>query len=961
VPPELDRSSPIEEGLLERGGDLRQLEDALSDARAGAGRLVVVEGPAGIGKSRLLAAARARAGAAQMRVLTARGTELERSYPFGVVRQSIDRMARESDPDDQRRWLSGAARLAMPVVDPRALDAADAADATFPRLQGLYWLLVNLAGDGPILIAVDDAQWADAASLTFMSFLAPRVHELPVALILACRPVSDAKDHESLARLIADPAATVIRPRPLSAEAVHLWVREAISEDAESAFSAACHQATGGNPFFLDHLVREIAAEQIPPTAAQAERVGGLGPAAVRTVVLVRLGRMPAAAAVAARALAVLGADSPYQDVAALAQLDGAEPAGNDAIAAGIAALEAGGVIDAHDGLRFTHPILQASVYEELPAHARATAHLRAAQLLHERGASADAVASHLLRCEPGVPAWAVDTLREAAEGALAIGHPGAAVDHLQRALQEDNDPRLEGALLVDLGIAEARLGRPVGLEHLSSAIEQTEEPELRLRATLALAKALILSGQGVRAVDVLEDGLRALGEFPEMAASLRGELLGAGNASLPARARVRDLLGPLEDPGGVPETPLELRVLSTLAYNAAVDDLDPERAAELANRALASPALSYDPVTGGESMIMAGAALQAAERLEESEDLFRRALDVSRRDGSPLGVVAAACMRSASRYRRGRLKGAAADVETVVEVAGHVHGAEALAGAVVAVALACALERGAPDDELEGLLAYSETAMDPDLVATGQVLVWRGAVLEALGRHEEALTSLLQCDRPDPGWGGRCPALLQWRSAAVPVLLALGDRDRAAAFALEELELARAYGTPRSLGMALRAAALASDDGRLELQREAVAVLEDGPSPLELARVLVDVGATLRRSGQRREARATLQRAHDVATDIGAVRIAAAARDEILRSGARLRRTAGGPETLTPSELRVAELAVEGQTNRAIAQALFLSEKTIETHLGNVYRKLGVRSRRELPQSLSGKRHSYQ
>ena len=155
--PELDRSSQSEDGLLERDGDLRQLEDALADARAGAGRLVVVEGPAGIGKSRLLAVARERAGAAQMRVLTARGTELERSYPFGVVRQSIDRMARESDPDDRRRWLSGAARLAMPVFDTRALDAADAADATFPRLQGLYGLLVNLASDGPILIAVDDA------------------------------------------------------------------------------------------------------------------------------------------------------------------------------------------------------------------------------------------------------------------------------------------------------------------------------------------------------------------------------------------------------------------------------------------------------------------------------------------------------------------------------------------------------------------------------------------------------------------------------------------------------------------------------------------------------------------------------------------------------------------------------------------------------------------------------------
>jgi DNA-binding CsgD family transcriptional regulator len=943
----------VESGLLERDGELRRLEEALADARAGAGRLVVVEGPPGIGKSRLLSAACERAGEAGMRVLRARGTELERSYPFGVVRQSIDRMARESDFDDQRRWLSGAARLALPVVDPRAIETADAADATFPRLQGLYWLLVNLAGDGPILIAVDDAQWADAASQMFIGFLAPRVHELPVALIVASRPPAEADDRESPTRLIADPAATVIRPRPLSADAVHLWVREAIGEDAERAFSSACQEATGGNPFFLDHLVREVVAERIPPTAAEAARVSGLGPAAVRASVLVRLGRMPVAAGAGARALAVLGADSRYQDVIALARLDGVEPLGDDAIAAGIAALEAGGVIDVQDGLRFTHPILQASVYEDLSGHTRATAHLHAAELLHERGASADAVASHLLRCEPGVPAWGVDVLREAANGALAIGNPEVAVDHLRRALREDTDPQVTAALLVDLGIVEAGLGRPEGLEHLGSAIERAAEPELRLRATLTLSKALIFSGRGERAVDVLEDGLRTLGEDPAMAAALRVELLGAGNAGLPAAARVRDLLGPQTDPGGIPETPLELRVVSTLAYRAAVDDLDLDRAVELAGRALASPALSLDPMTGGESMIMAGAALQAAERLEESEELFRRALEVARRNGSAMGVAAAASMRSASRYRRGRLEGAAADVQTVAELAGHVQGAEALAGAVNAVALACALERGAPDDQLEGLLAHSEATVNPDLVATGQVLVWRGAVLAALGRHEEALATLLRCDRPDPGWGGRCPALLQWRSAAVPVLLALGDRDRAAAFALEELELARAYGTPRSLGMALRAAALASDEGRLELQREAVGVLEDGPSPLELARVLVDLGATLRRSGQRREARATLQRAHDVATEVGAVRVAAAARDEILRSGARLRRTAGGPEALTPSELRVAELAVEGNTNREIAQALFLSEKTIETHLGNVYRKLGVRSRRELPRSL--------
>jgi DNA-binding CsgD family transcriptional regulator len=196
----------------------------------------------------------------------------------------------------------------------------------------------------------------------------------------------------------------------------------------------------------------------------------------------------------------------------------------------------------------------------------------------------------------------------------------------------------------------------------------------------------------------------------------------------------------------------------------------------------------------------------------------------------------------------------------------------------------------------------------------------------------------------------------MPWRSQAALALRELGDRAEARRLAGEELDLARAWGAPRALGAALRVAGVVEGgaDG-LALLGEAVEVLADSPARLEQAKARTELGAALRRANRRSQAREQLRRALELATTCGAAPLAVRAESELLATGARPRRIAlSGVESLTPSERRVAEMAAEGPTNREIAQALFVTAKTVEVHLSSVYRKLGISSRSQLSAALA-------
>lgn len=276
--------------LVERDAELAVLDRAVTAAVAGDGSLVVVEGPAGIGKSRLLQANRAQARAAGMTVLTARGGELERDFAFGVVRQLFERELLQADAARRDALLAGAAANAAPAVGVPAGVAAHARaqDPSFGVMHGVYWLTANLASAGPLLVQIDDAHWADAATLRSLLYVANRLDGLPLLLVAAARPSEPGAEHELVTQLASVPGAVVVRPGPLSERGSGAVVEGDLGEHADPAFLAACHRSSAGNPIPAPRAHHGAARRRDPahrrrrgtrPGAASAERVARGAPA----------------------------------------------------------------------------------------------------------------------------------------------------------------------------------------------------------------------------------------------------------------------------------------------------------------------------------------------------------------------------------------------------------------------------------------------------------------------------------------------------------------------------------------------------------------------------------------------------------------------------------------------------------------------------------------------------------
>jgi len=262
------------DALLERERELLQIREALVDGVAGGGRLLVIEAEAGLGKTRLVSEAQALAAPAGVRVVSARATELERAFPFGIVRQLFQPdIANRSAPEVSAIWAGAAAsaRSALGVAEGVSRDR-------FAVLHGLYWLTVGLAQERPLLLTVDDAQWADAASLEYLMFLLPRLGELPLVVLVATRP--DEAHDGPLAALLTDTIVQRLMPAPLSLQAASELVGERLGAQPDAAFATACHEVTGGNPFLLGELSQTLTEENIEPTAEQAVPVSRLAPEA---------------------------------------------------------------------------------------------------------------------------------------------------------------------------------------------------------------------------------------------------------------------------------------------------------------------------------------------------------------------------------------------------------------------------------------------------------------------------------------------------------------------------------------------------------------------------------------------------------------------------------------------------------------------------------------------------------
>src|SRR5215218_2752493 len=441
------------DSLVERDAELSVLAAAAEQAAAGEGRLVVVEGPAGIGKTRLLRAVRADAAAAgKVRVLAARGTELEAHIAFGLVRQLLDPLVFALAEPERDELFTGAARLARTVLAEGVLgDDAPGGDR-YSKINGLFWLVSTVARKEPLAVVVDDVQWADEPSFEFLCFLARRVEGLPVLLVAAIRPATESPG-QLPAALVTDPGATVLRPAPLSPESVETLVRQTVGSYADEDFTDACLEATRGNPFLLSELLREVRARRLAPTAQAARRVGSLAPGGVSAAVELRLAQMPEGARALAEAVAVLGDHASPRSAARLAGVD------SGSLGAAEATLVRAGILEGRDGLCFTHPVVRATVLHGISPTRRGGLHAAAAAMLSERGAEPEELATHLLHVEPAGDQRTVATLRSAAARASVLGAPATAAAYLDRALAEPPVGDQRCAVLTELGQAEARAG----------------------------------------------------------------------------------------------------------------------------------------------------------------------------------------------------------------------------------------------------------------------------------------------------------------------------------------------------------------------------------------------------------------------------------------------------------------------------------------------------------------------
>jgi DNA-binding CsgD family transcriptional regulator len=936
--------------LLERERELASIDQALELARAGDGQLLLIDGPAGAGKTSLVQAVRAKAAAGRLTVLSARGGELEQTFPYGVARQLFEPVLARAPNPRREALLRGAARLAAPALGLAEGDEPAGRDSEHAARHGLYWVCANLAEEGPLVVAVDDAQWADPPSLAWLAYSARRLEDLPVLLVVAARTAEPGEGTAAITQIAGDLPAVRLHPQPLGQPAVTEWLAGAFRRHPDPEFAQACRQATGGNPFLVLELVRALGEQGVEPAAKFAAQVSEQGPETIASGLAARLGRFPKGAEELSRALALLGSRGELGHVAALAGLDlaTAEEAAD--------ALARASVLNPGRPLEFVHPVVRQATYAQLSETERARGHARAAGLLREAGAPLDELAIHLLATEPSGDPATVETLRAAARAATARGAPGAAVSYLRRAVREPPAEEERDRALMELGAAESQAGEPTAVGRLAEAAEAARDPRLRAQALRQLAWTQVVSGSAGEGAKTFEEAIAATPDDDrDLRMEVEAELIATAQMGLLPPAVARSRLRTIDAEAITGGSPGEQALLGVLAFEAIRANRPSEIAAELAERAIDGPMLTGDRLTDSPPLVLVMTSLLYSERLDLLGRLVVEGREQASRRGSLRAFVICTFVNAHVLLRQGALASAAAEALEAAWTEGiYEPGIQMTAAATGAQAL---VECGQLDEAHRVLRRAGVADTPAEEIFLEEPVYARGTLALAQGDARRARDDLRACGRRLLAHGSVGVGPYRWRSRAALAHAALGEIDEAQSLVDEELELAREFGTPRTIGAALHAAGLlAEGDRSIDLLAEAAATLDAAPAPLERAKAHVDLGAAMRRAGHRTDAREPLRRGLDAAFRCGASSLVERAREELAAAGARPRRPViSGRDALTPSETRVARMAAEGRANPEIAQALFVSRKTVEMHLSRVYRKLDIGSRDDLPAALAG------
>ena len=621
--------------------------------------------------------------------LWSRGSELEREFSFGVVRQLFQGHLRSLDESRRTEALAGAAEVAGPLLGLEgALAAPGSADPSQP-LHALHWLSANLALRHPLALFVDDAHWADEPSLHFLHYLSGRIEELPLLVLLSARTTQPEAPVARLEAMRDEASFTEVHPSVLTEDAGIELFETVLEASPDPEFARACCHASGGNPFLLTELARAVDARGIAPTAEDAGRIGEITPASVSRSVLGRLARLKEPARGLAQSAAILGDGAELAHAGELAGLDL-----EISLVCGDALIESG-ILRALRPVEFAHPLIRAAVYDDLAAGQKAARHAHAAQLLDRLGQEPDAVAGHLLRSEPEESEWAVAVLRQAADRALKRGTPEAAVDYLHRALREP--PPGDRALEVrrELGSALLRAGNSDGLEILLAVRESVPDPEIRADLAMEVGMSLWARGRGPEALRLFDSALSELGpKHRDQELRLKGEAAAAAViAGIPEGASHLDSVAALELDGDSFEA---RRCLDVKAFVLALGRGTPAAAREAAAAVILDDAAYAESISRGAPAVLAVVATCLAG---DNDDLalarFEEAIEAARRlGGVNLGVVNGLAARAFIRETRGELAEAEADARLALAA---MHETLSLAPVVGATAVlsTVALEKG--------------------------------------------------------------------------------------------------------------------------------------------------------------------------------------------------------------------------------------------------------------------------
>jgi DNA-binding NarL/FixJ family response regulator len=614
--------------------------------------------------------------------------------------------------------------------------------------------------------------------------------------------------------------------------------------------------------------------------------------------------------------------------------------------------LRAAGLLDADDDrYRLVHPLVASALYAGLPPGDRALRHARAAQVLESEHADPELIALHLLHTQPGRVAATVATLRVAARRASLRGAPESAAVFLRRALAEPPPDRgVQAEVACELGLALAAHVQPGARELLVEAVDLATTPDQRSRIALHGARALGLAGYFDEAMHLCRRGATpADGIAPELLSRLEAEL--ACNAWLhvetvaDARERVRQ-----NHPSRV--APYQWRVHA--AWRAVCEGRPAAEPRDLLLSVFESKALDEEP----DSMIGTPARrllLQCGEP-EATIDFFTDLVEVARPRGWLIALAHASLVRASALVVAGRIREAEADGRLAFTFKLGTSPVQALTWSLFP--FVDALIELDELFEAEAALGAAGMLGDPPPGALGTPHVLERRARLRLAQHRPALAhaDLMAAAAWWQEFGIHHPGFAPWRALESEALVALDDVDGARRLAEEHLALAERVGLPGPRAAGLRALArTATAMESIELLEQAVDLLAGTSQRLEYTRALVDLGAALRRANHRDAARDPLRRALALAERGGMRLLARRAHQELAATGARPRRAAlTGIDSLTSAEHRVATLAAQGLSNREIAQQLYVTRRTVETHLTHVFSKLGVAARADLAAHLA-------